>query len=333
MRYLTRKNKFSMLECRGVDVKHNLFFIISALAVIVGCKSNPNKAEKIETQMDKSQSVSGNQIVGLKSGEMVVLDKMEVAEKLRDLQNTVYSLEDKVYGTRKLGSLGLYGELKSCKRKHSSRQFGGSGTMVWTEPLDRVTDKEEELKIGLDEKQALVGVSEEYLRDRLKRFASYKLILQKRSDEFQEKIEACKVELLNKELDEAASTKVMVQESPKASADRQNIHLFMCEFVKPGASLQTFMLNVFAKGWLSLTDYKMEQSLAAATLKDSKGNSQSNVLLFNGWKLAFDKGSVTIGELLKEGKDAQLVAWTFDRKGDVAQAEKCLPAGEGVWNP
>ncbi len=61
---------------------------------------------------------------------MVVMDKVQVSDRLRDLQNSVYSLEDRVYGTRKLGSLGLYGELKSCKRKLASRQFGGSGTMV-----------------------------------------------------------------------------------------------------------------------------------------------------------------------------------------------------------
>src|SRR5690606_24805551 len=108
----------------------------------------------------------------------------QISEKLRDLQNAVYSLEDKVYGTRKLGSMGLYGELKACKRKLASRQFGGSGNMMWSEPLDRVTDKEDELKVGVDEKKQLVGLSEEFLKDRLQRFQGYKTILQKRSDEF-----------------------------------------------------------------------------------------------------------------------------------------------------
>ena len=32
---------------------------------------------------------------------------------------------------------------------------------MWTEPLDRVTDKEDELKVGQDEKQNLVGLSED----------------------------------------------------------------------------------------------------------------------------------------------------------------------------
>src|SRR6185312_7894072 len=122
----------------------------------------------------------------------------QMAEKLRDLQNTVYSLEDQVYGTRKLGSLGQYGELKSCERKLASKQYGGTGNLVWTEPLDRVTDKEEDFKIGLDEKKDLVAVSQEYLRDRLQRFQGYRTILQKRADEFGEKIEACSAQLATK---------------------------------------------------------------------------------------------------------------------------------------
>jgi hypothetical protein len=261
------------------------------------------------------------------------MDKVQMSEKLRDLQNGVYSLEDKVYGTRKLGSLGLYGDLKSCRRKLASRQFGGTGTLVWTEPLDRVTDKEDELKVGLDEKKDLVGVSEEYLKDRLQRFTGYKMILQKRADEFQDKIEACKTELATKEIDQNQSTRVMVQEMPKSSADKSAINDYMCGFVKPGASLEMLMLNAFAKGWLSLSDFKLDQNLIAASLKDSKGVSKDNALLFNGWKLAFDSKAITVGELLNAGRDAHLVEWTYEPKSDVGGASRCLSAAEGAWNP
>lgn len=314
-------------------MKHKILLVGLTFIFAAGCKSNPHKAEKIETQLDQADTVSGAQAVGLKKGEMVVLDKVQISEKLRDLQNSVYSLEDRVYGTRKLGSLGLYGELKSCKRKLASRQFGGSGTMVWTEPLDRVTDKEEELKLGLDEKNALVGVSEEYLRDRLMRFGGYKTILQKRADEYQSKIEECKAELATKEMDANQPTKVMVQEAPKATSDKAAINQYMCSYVKSGASLQSLMLNAFAKGWLSLSDFKMDQNLMAASLKDAKGNSRDNGLLFNGWKLAYDRGSVTVGELLQDGKDARLQAWSYSRKEDVPGAATCLASAEGVWNP
>ncbi|NJL25813.1 MAG: hypothetical protein HC902_11980 [Calothrix sp. SM1_5_4] len=283
--------------------------------------------------MERAATVSGTQSVGLKKGEMVVMDKARMTEKLRDLQNSVYSLEDRVYGTRKLGSLGLYGELKACRRKLASRQYGGTGTMIWTEPLDRVTDKEEEVKVGLDEKQNLVGVSEEYLKDRLQRFQGYKMILQKRADEFHDKIEACKTEVAGKELDGNEPSKVMIQEASKAGEDKAAVNQFLCGYVRTGASLQNLMLNVFAKGWLALSDFKLDQNLISVSLKDVKGTPKENALLFNGWKLAFDRGPVTVGELLNEGKDAQLVSWTYERKSEVAESGRCLPADDGVWNP
>jgi len=313
-------------------MKHNILVAILSCVVmgLTACKSNPHKAEKIDTILDREGAVSGTQKVGLKKGEMVVLDKVEMTEKLRDLQNMVYALEDKVYGTRKLGSLGLYGDLKSCKRKMASRQFGGSGTMVWTEPLDRVTDKEEDLKIGLDEKQALVGVSEEYLRDRIQRFQGYRMILQKRADEFDDKIESCKAELAGKDMDASQPSKVMVQEASKASADRVAIHNFMCGYAQSGASLQNLMINMFAKGWLSLSDYQLNQNLVATSLKDSKGAPKDNALLFSGWKLAYDQGPVTVAELLNDGKDARLIAWSYEKRGE-GEPPKCMASSDGRW--
>jgi hypothetical protein len=213
-------------------MKHKIY-LLGIFLILAACKSNPNKVENVQTELEKPQTVTGEQKVGVKNGEMVVLDKTQIAEKLRDLQNTVYSLEDKVYGTRKLGSLGLYGELKSCRRKLASKQLGGPGTLTWTEPLDRVTDKEEDLKIGLDEKKSLVGVNEEYLRDRLQRFQGYKMILQKRADEFEEKIEACNSEAMTKSVDTSQSSKVMVTEASKTAGSRKEINDFMCGFVRP----------------------------------------------------------------------------------------------------
>lgn len=312
-------------------MKHNLLFLLLPFA-FVACKSNPNKVENVQTQLEKPQTVSGTQQVGVKNGEMVVMDKTAMAEKLRDLQNIVYSLEDKVYGTRKLGSLGLYGELKSCRRKLASKQYGGTGALTWTEPLDRVTDKEQDLKIGLDEKKNLVGVSEEYLRDRIQRFQGYKTILQKRADEFEEKIEACNTDALAKKVDSSQSSRVMVTEAPKFTSDRAAINDFMCGYVRPGASLQNFMINAFAHGWLSLSDFSLSQNLLAGPVKDLKGVPHDYAFLFNGWKLAFDQGPITVGDVLNQGKDAKMTAWTYDHKSDVASAAACLPQADGVWN-
>jgi hypothetical protein len=85
--------------------------------------------------------------------------------------------------------------LRDCKYQLSDPKNGGDGKLKWTEPIDRVTDKEDEFKIGIDEKDKLVGVSEEFLKDRIVRFKGYKKVLQQREDEYEDKVQICKAEL------------------------------------------------------------------------------------------------------------------------------------------
>src|SRR5690606_9369413 len=93
---------------------------------------------------------------------------------------------------------GLYGALRKCRAKLSRKEFGGNGKLTWTEPIDRITDKEEDLRIGLDDKEKIVGISEEFLKDRIDRFRGYKKILMQREDEYQEKLEICDAELASR---------------------------------------------------------------------------------------------------------------------------------------
>jgi hypothetical protein len=165
-----------------------------ALAALAGCAHDPNKAEKIDTAMN-SQGVVAGETVGIKDGKMVVQKKMLLSEELRDLQYEVFELEDHVYGNEKYGSKGLYGVLKTCKLKLSDKANGGDGKLTWTEPIDRVTDKEDDMSIGVDEQNKLVAVSEEYIKDRIARFQQYKQILLKRQNEYEDKIEVCNAAL------------------------------------------------------------------------------------------------------------------------------------------
>lgn len=189
-----------MLSC-GCNSKSTLkFLMVSGLAlVLAACASNPNKAKKLDTKVEKSDQVSGDTKVGVKDGNMIVQKKVMMNEEVRRLQNEVYELEDKVYGNRKYGSQGLYGTLKTCRADLSSKKLGGSGKLTWTEPIDRVTDKEDEFDIGLDEKDKIIGISEEFLKDRIERFKKYKVVLQKRDDEYSEKVEICQAELKSKQ--------------------------------------------------------------------------------------------------------------------------------------
>jgi len=167
---------------------------LSAL-LVVACSSNPHKAEKIETEIERKQEITGDTSLGVKDGNMVVQKKVVMSEELRKIQYEVYSLEDRVYGNRKYGSQGLYGVLQTCRMELSDKKNGGDGKLIWTEPMDRVTDKDDEFTVGIDEKDKLVGVSEEFLKDRIERFRGYKSILQKREDEYEEKVAICKTEL------------------------------------------------------------------------------------------------------------------------------------------
>ncbi len=177
----------------------NKLLLSSLLILGIACSSNPHKAEKIDTNMNNKGKVSGDSSVGVKDGNLVFQKKVNMAEELRRLQYEVYGLEDKVYGSRKFGSQGMYGSLKACRLKLSSPELGGDGKLMWTEPIDRVTDKEDEFKIGIDENEKIAGVSEEFLKDRIKRFVGYKKVLQKREDEYREKVEICEAEVRAKE--------------------------------------------------------------------------------------------------------------------------------------
>jgi hypothetical protein len=173
--------------------------LISIELLFTACTTNPNKAKDIETKMENTSQINGDTSLGVKDGMMVVQKKVQMNEELRRIQYEVYELEDRVYGNRKYGSLGLYGVLRDCRAQLSDPKNGGDGKLKWTEPIDRVSDKEEEFKIGIDEEKKLVGVSEEFLADRIKRFKGYKQVLDKRQDEYEEKVAICKTELKSKQ--------------------------------------------------------------------------------------------------------------------------------------
>lgn len=164
---------------------------------VISCASG-HKAEKISTEIQKKQEITGDTALGINNdGNMVVQKKVLMSEELRSLQNEVFGLEDRVYGNRKYGSLGLYGVLRDCRLQLVDPKNGGDGKLKWSEPIERVTEKEDDYKLGIDEKDKLVGVNEEYLKDRLTRFKEYKSTLSKRQDEYEDKVAICKSELKN----------------------------------------------------------------------------------------------------------------------------------------
>jgi hypothetical protein len=200
-------------------MRKSMKFAALALATVLAACSSPHKAKKIETKMEKSEAVVGNESVGVKDGNMVIQKKVVLSEELRRIQYEVYELEDRVYGNRKYGSKGLYGSLKDCRLKISDKKYGGDGKLMWTEPLERVTDKEDEFKMGIDESDKLVGISEEFLKDRITRFRGYKSTLQLREDEYEDKLAICRADLKSREHD----VKKAKGQTPKPETDQDTI--------------------------------------------------------------------------------------------------------------
>lgn len=164
--------------------------VFLSLAVMAGCRHNPHKAETVETPVEKADMVASGERIGVNSdGEMVFQRKSNLAEELRKLQNDVYEMEDRVYGTRKYGTLGLYGKYSSCLRKVPPTEKAGLPRL---EKLDRWSDKEEPTKLGFDAgKEKLASVTEEKLRDRIQKFQEYRRVLQEREDQYEDNIRSC----------------------------------------------------------------------------------------------------------------------------------------------
>ncbi len=188
--------------------------VLVSLCVFVACASNPNKAEIIKTKLDDKDEVGSGQNLGTNDkGEMVVQKKVRLATYLKDLQIEVYSQEVAIYGDESIGRKGLYGVLRDCRDESRHKKNGGDGKVTPPPTKDIKTAGEdmsisallEKIKpgqVGRDEQKQLVGVTEDYLVDRIKRFEGYRTSYQERKDWFDEEIRKCQASLDNYKLPE-----------------------------------------------------------------------------------------------------------------------------------
>lgn len=157
------------------------------------CASNPNKAVDLNTKVEKAEGVGQDAVVGIKDGNMIYQKKVLLNEELRNSTIAARELEAKLYGgPRYYDNNGLIGVLKSCRAKLAAMK---GEKLQWTEKREYVIPEGEEIKMGVDEKGALTGVTEEFLKDRLERFKGYQKVLMQRSDDMDDKIAACNTEL------------------------------------------------------------------------------------------------------------------------------------------
>lgn len=164
-------------------------FILSACA-------SKHKAKDVDTSVDMSAPVRSDSVVGVKDGDMVYQRKVAMNEELRRLELDVYDLEAKVVGgPRYLDNRGLYGVLRDCRVQLGDINNSGDGKVRWTEKREYVTPDDDYSSIGVEDKKRIVGLSEEFLKDRLERFKNYKRILENRQDEYETKVKMCELEL------------------------------------------------------------------------------------------------------------------------------------------
>lgn len=168
------------------------FYITAMFLVLSACKSNPNKAEVLNTDVQKATLVSTNERVGVNDNdEMVYQRKILLGEEIRKLQNSVVETEDRVYGTRAYNTSGLLGAYRRCYQQLSPER---RDQFPAPEGPDRLSEREEDLRVGIDTKaDRLHAVSEEKLMDRINRLKEYRKTLQSKEDVMVDGLERCRL--------------------------------------------------------------------------------------------------------------------------------------------
>lgn len=289
--------------------------IVVVLIPLIGCSSPSHR--------ESSQSFNK---------PMTSDSPQERATQLRDLQIKVFAEEERLYGNSKLGTLGLYGDLKSCRRKLASRQYGGVGTMQWSEILDRLTDREEDWSYDPEQVETSSVELRREVDARLRRFQFYQGVLRIRHAALEKQNADCETSLKDRVFAPGEPPEVFVEEVSKSSEDREGLLRFMCGFVRQDAALKDLMAQALGQSWLSLSDFDENRPVLALDVADSKGKVQRHVFLFEEWRLSFDKGRVTLRDILSDIKGPQLRAWAYLRKDLVLDADRCLPNPPGAWN-
>lgn len=170
--------------------------LFCALLLALGaCASNPNKAKKVNADLESAEAVGAGQAVGVNTNnEMVFQNKIEMADYLKRLQYDVFESEEEIYGNPKKGNKGKRGVLHDCLLKLRSVQMGGEGTFVDAPEEQVLTRKEEKLdleKMGVDKNKKLVAVEEDYLKDRIKRFEGYKDLYRLQGSWYDREVKKC----------------------------------------------------------------------------------------------------------------------------------------------
>jgi hypothetical protein len=191
-------------------------FVLGALSACSSGVRKPVQVENLKTKLEVIQPLQSNHssTVGLRDGVVIVQSKKSVPESIRKLENSVFILEDEIYGNRMLGNPGLYGVLKKCLMQLSDKRIGGNGKLISIENEDRPTMRDDEIRFGLDEQGRVVSVNEESAADHMARYMEYHKVLTERRREFETRIDVCDQDYRNALAEAALPGSSELQQGP-----------------------------------------------------------------------------------------------------------------------
>ncbi len=294
----------------------------------VGCSSKKPITD-IDTELKNGQSLGSETLGKNKNGDYVVQKKENLVSYLLNLQREVYGLEEGIYGNKVYGNKGKYGVLEDCRIELRAKSNGKWEMVVPAQKA--ILSKEEDKitkKVGLDEKGALVMLTEEELTNRIKRFERYKKNYEQQDDWYDTEVKACKISL-NNYVNHKSEPVLKTEAFPDfGQVQKGDMNSFLCNYVEPDASLRTLVKEIVANGWMMEEDLAERSYVNDETAKDSTNFRRSYVLRLGDWVLSYSFRE-KYGDMMNSSNDAELKAWLNRNPGNAGpDAGACLPNGK-----
>ena len=168
----------------------NLIFSPLIMSLLMACSSPEKKIETVDTKLSDSQVVSERENVGFRGEDQVVYQKKyDLVNELVKLQDEVWDLQDRVYGSPDYDSKGLYGKALECRKMKAKK----TGELTFIPDKTPVVEEDQVRVIRDAQTKKLMGYQEEDLQQRLLRFKEYKKTLFGRREQLEQYIEKCEI--------------------------------------------------------------------------------------------------------------------------------------------
>ena len=169
--------------------------ILGGALVLSGCGSKEKKVTLDEPEkLDRAyvnKTGERNETIGEKNGGIVIQKKMSLEEDMTRVRDQINDAENSIYGSSRQDPGGMWLKLKECRKKIADARLGGNGVPDAMEKWEKISTTDPDLKYRVEDKKKVVAVSEEQLEDRLSHMKNVKNILDRRYEEYKDKLDAC----------------------------------------------------------------------------------------------------------------------------------------------